>query len=222
MSNDSEYIAPRLGGIGEQIALKVRQRIYIKMMANLNPQSSWKIIDLGVTSDQSADSNFFEKLYPFKKNITAVGLESASFLETLYPGLKFILADAKELPFKNKEFDLAFCSAVIEHVGSRREQKRLIKESCRVAHISVFTTPNRFFPLEFHTLTPLIHWFPMRLFRFFLKITGRSFFSREENLNLLSEYSFETMLNDLNLSYTKHHIRLLGFKSNLVYYVYSK
>ena len=51
----------------------------------------------------------------------------------------------------------------------------------------VITTPNRLYPIEFHTKIPLIHWFPKNLHRFILEISGLNFLSKEENLNLLSK-----------------------------------
>jgi trans-aconitate methyltransferase len=218
MRVNSKYIAPRLGGLASRLAWKVRATIYQNMMHDLKPQENWSVLDVGVTSDQTEDSNFFEQLYPFKHRITAVGLEDASFLEQQFPGLHFIRADARALPFPDKSFDLAFCSAVIEHVGAKDQQLQLLSELARVSKRVVVTTPNRLYPLEFHTLTPLIHWLPAKLFRRYLEISGREFFSREENLNLLTDREMEAMFRQLQVVPIHRHHRLLGMKSNLIYY----
>lgn len=219
MEPDSQYIAPRLGGLGSRLAWKVRARIHDRMMHDLRPQESWHVLDVGVTSDQTEDSNFFERLYPYKHKITAVGLEDAIFLEKQFPGLRYVCADARKLPFADKSFDLAFCSAVIEHVGARDQQLQLLSELLRVSQRVVITTPNRLYPLEFHTLTPLIHWLPARIFRRFLKITGRAFFAKEENLNLLTSREMEAMFSQLQVDPIQRHHRLLGMRSNLIYYL---
>ncbi|KZR70113.1 Methyltransferase domain protein [Prochlorococcus marinus str. MIT 1313] len=213
----SQFIAPRLGGFAERVALRVRKKIFADAMHVCRPQSNIKILDIGVTDDESADSNFFEKLYPYPWQITAVGLEDASFLEDQYPGLVFVKADACDLPFMDKAFDFAFCSAVIEHVGSRQRQKLLILEAVRVAKVVMISTPNKWYPIEFHTLTPFLHWLPPRVFRFFLKVTGRKFFSRESNLNLLSAHCIENMCHSEHLNFSVYHQTLLGMTSNLVY-----
>jgi SAM-dependent methyltransferase len=218
-TRSSSYIAPRLGGFGPWLAWQVRVAIFKQLIEDFHPTSTWKVLDVGVTSDQTADSNFFERLYPFPASITAVGLEDASHLERDYPGLIFIKADGRHLPFENESFDLAFCSAVIEHVGSRAQQIQLLAELTRVARRVVLTTPNRYFPLEFHTLTPFLHWLPPSLFRGFLKLTGRTFFAREANLNLLSERDLDRILASLDCSYRKKPHYLLCMKSNLVYYL---
>ena len=51
----------------------------------------------------------------------------------------------------------------------------------------VITTLNRFYPIDFHTKLPLIHWLPKNIHRNLLKIVGLKYFDREENLNLLSK-----------------------------------
>jgi len=219
MKTDSDYISPRLGGLGPKLAWKIRSKIFTNLMRTLQPTSNWKVLDAGVTSDRTPDSNFFERLYPYKSMIVAVGLEDASFLEQEYPGVTFYRANACNLPFDDKTFDLAFCSAVIEHVGQRQNQLTLLRELTRVSRIAVVTTPNRYFPIEFHTLTPFLHWLPPSIFRSFLKLTGRNFFADEQNLNLLSERDLNKLIQEAGLFPKTQHEHLLGIKSNLVYYI---
>ena len=74
-----------------------------------------------------------------------------------------------------------------EHVGSLRNQIAFVQECCRVARKWVFlTTPNRWFPVEFHTVLPVVHWLPKKVFRVLMRATGYSFLAEESNLNLLS------------------------------------
>jgi len=70
-------------------------------------------------------------------------------------------ADGRELPFADGEFDRGFSNAVVEHVAGGRDGQRLfVHELCRVARRVFVTTPNRWFPLEVHTLLPFVHWLP--------------------------------------------------------------
>jgi FkbM family methyltransferase len=146
------------------------------------------VLDVGVTSDRDhAHSNFFEAWYPHKSRVTAAGIDDASFLEQLYPGMTFIQADGRNLPFDDLSFDFVHSNAVVEHVGDRAMQRRFIGELWRVARKGIFvTTPNRWFPVEFHTMLPLLHWLPPPVFRRVLAALGKDFFAAEENLNLLS------------------------------------
>ena len=69
-------------------------------------------------------------------------------------------ADGRDLPFADREFDVAFSNAVVEHVGGRTDQERFVRELCRVAKRIFVTTPNRLFPVDPHTLLPVVHWLP--------------------------------------------------------------
>lgn len=92
----------------------------------------------------------------------------------------------RRLPFKDGEFDLVFCSAVVEHVGTRAAQEHFVSEILRVGKRAFITTPNRWYPVEFHTMTPGLHWLPASIYRPLYRKLGFEFFSQEENLNLLS------------------------------------
>ena len=74
--------------------------------------------------------------------------------------MRRVIADGRELPFADGEFDAAFSNAVVEHVGPEPEQRRFVVELCRVAKRVFVSTPNRLFPLEVHTLVPFAHWLP--------------------------------------------------------------
>jgi SAM-dependent methyltransferase len=81
-----------------------------------------------------------------------------------YPGT-FVQADAAAgLPFADGEFDLAYCSSVIEHVTPAR-RGAFAAELRRVARGWFVQTPARTFPIEPHSLLPAAHWFPERLRR---------------------------------------------------------
>jgi hypothetical protein len=74
-----------LSGLAASIGLQTRKKVYKIFMDHINPNEHHKVIDVGVTPDESfAASNFFEELYPYKQNITAAGIEDASHLEKKY------------------------------------------------------------------------------------------------------------------------------------------
>ena len=81
-----------------------------------------------------------------------------------YPG-PFVLADVLDgLPFADGEFDLAYCSSVIEHVR-HGDRAAFARELRRVARGWYVQTPAYSFPIEPHALLPLAHWLPPRLRR---------------------------------------------------------
>jgi SAM-dependent methyltransferase len=77
-----------------------------------------------------------------------------------YPG-PFVQADAAAgLPFADGEFDLVYCSSVIEHVPPPRREA-FAAEIRRVGRAWFVQTPARSFPLEPHALLPFAHWLPV-------------------------------------------------------------
>lgn len=74
-----------------------------------------------------------------------------------YPG-PFVLADVLEgLPFADGEFDLAYCSSVIEHIAPA-DRAAFAAELRRVARGWYVQTPAFSFPIEPHALLPFAHW----------------------------------------------------------------
>lgn len=177
------------------------------------------ILDVGVTADDKLEaSNYLEAWYPYKDRITACGIDDASFLENKYPGVRYVRADGRSLPFEDGDFDVVHSSAVLEHVGSRQQQQAFIAELVRVARRAVFlTTPNRWFPVEFHSALPLVHWLPPRAFRAVLRMLSHDMLSREENLNLLSAGDVRRLCGGLCLrDFGVRSVRLFGWPSNLL------
>lgn len=202
---------------------QARIKMFDYFMNVMKPTETTKVLDLGVTPDQILiESNFFEKMYPYKNNLTAASIEDAKFLEEQYTGITFVLTEPdKPLPFKDNEFDILFCSAVIEHVGSKQSQKQFINECLRVSRNFFFTTPNRQFPFEFHTYIPFIHWFPQKLHQAILRAIGKKFWASTDNLNLFTPNSLLHMFPD-ELNVKMHKNKLFGLPSNLVVYGKSK
>ena len=78
--------------------------------------------------------------------------------------VQLIRADGRDLPFESQSFDWVFSNAVIEHVGSWEDQIRFANEIRRVSSKGYFvTTPNKFFPIEPHTLLPFYQFLPARI-----------------------------------------------------------
>lgn len=208
-----------------RVAARVRFRMFDLFMSEFKPTDTDEVLDLGATSDQSyQSSNHFEALYPYKNRLTAAGTDDARFLQDIYPGVRFELADALDLPFAENSFDYLHSSAVIEHVGSFANQQRMIAECLRVARKGIcLTTPNRWFPIELHTQLPLIHWLPKPWFRHILDRLGHRELAMEANLNLMteSELSGIAALHP-DWSFYFRSGRLLGLKSNIVLFATKK
>ena len=216
---NKQYNLAAPDSLAVRIATWQRRRMYRRFVECAQVSERDSILDLGVTSDRSyASSNYLEAWHPWKDRITAAGIDDASFLERQYPGVKFVYANGLELPFADRSFDVVHSAAVLEHVGSARNQAAFVRECMRVARKAVFlTTPNRWFPIEFHTLLPLAHWLPKRGFRWLLKRIGLGFFADEANLNLLSRSEMKSLVSgEEGFEVRVLSVALLGWPSNLL------
>ncbi len=150
--------------VASRVSLRSRERKLQLFLDLLAPGPETSVVDVGVTDapfgDGSSD-NFFEAMYPWPERLTAVGNTELGRFAQAFPRVQAVRADGRSLPFDDGVFDLGFSNAVVEHVaGGREGQRQFVHELCRVAQRVFVTTPNRWFPLEVHTLLPFVHWLP--------------------------------------------------------------
>jgi hypothetical protein len=218
-SLNAQYNLAAPDSLSVRVATKVRHDMFQMFMSELRPRDTDLVLDIGVTSDQSySSSNYFEALYPHKHRIVAAGLQDAAFLETLYPGVRYLRANTLDLPFPDQIFDLVHAAAVLEHVGSLRNQARMVAECLRVARRGIcLTTPNPWFPIEFHTRLPLLHWLPKSTCRRIFRRMGLAELAQEANLNLMTERELRAVTAAVTgWRFDFAGARLFGWKSNLI------
>lgn len=98
-----------------------------------------------------------------------------------YPG-PFVRADVADgLPFADGQFDLVYCSSVIEHVPPQR-RPAFAAEVRRVGRGWFVQTPARSFPIEPHSLLPAAHWLPARVRRHYWRLGATGGWERIELL----------------------------------------
>jgi SAM-dependent methyltransferase len=156
-----------LSAVAARASLWNRRRKLALFMETMRPGPKTRIVDVGVGDTGfgtepgvAASHNFFEALYPWPERITAVSDVPLPNFAREFPQVSCVTASGTDLPFEDDAFDVAFSNAVIEHVGGREEQRRFVGELCRVAPRVFVSTPNRWFPVETHTLVPIVHWLP--------------------------------------------------------------
>jgi len=89
----------------------------------------------------------------------------------LDPNVAHRVADARNLPFADRSFDIAFSNSLIEHVGDYQDQVACAREIARVGVRYYVQTPNQRFPIEPHLLVPFIHWLPLRWRKLLVRLT---------------------------------------------------
>lgn len=197
-------------------AVRARRRMFDLFLDLVPIGPTTTVVDVGVTPERRlASGNFFEAHYPWKDRITATSIEDASFLEDEYPGLRFVRTDGVRLPFDDRQFDVVFSSAVIEHVGSRERQRAFIHELLRVGKRFFIITPNRWFPLDFHTALPVLHWLPQPAHQAALRRIGKDFWASVDNLNLLDASSLSALI-PTTAQADVVRFRTAGMTSNLI------
>ena len=154
-------------GLAARASLWNRRRKFELFMRTVQPGPETRVVDVGVGDTGfgtepgiAVTHNFFEALYPWPERITAVSDVPLPNFAREFPSIRCVTASGTDLPFEDDAFDVAFSNAVIEHVGDREEQRLFVEELGRVAPRVFVSTPNRWFPVETHTLMPLVHWLP--------------------------------------------------------------
>ncbi len=188
----------------------------------LKPTSNTTILDVGFSEEEYSDTdNFLEKNYQYPENLTALGIDAPAKFIKKYPKVKVFQYDGETFPFKDRSFDICWSNAVIEHVGDRAKQINFLKEIKRVAKNGFITTPNKNFPVEVHTRTPLLHFLPKNLFDKYLCLVGKKW-ATGTYMNLLSLKDIKTLLQDSGINNYKIIQNKLLFFFTLDFVIYFK
>lgn len=184
----------QINKIINRIRLQSRENKLNQFFSLLKPVETDAILEVGITNiEYSPTDNFFIKNYPYRNKITALGIGNISTFEKTYPDVSTVSYDGRTFPFEDKQFEIVHSNAVIEHVGPFECQVFFIKEMVRVANLGMFTTPNRYFPIEQHTKIPFLHWLPKIFFDRILKLFGKSW-AANDYMYLLGFKDLEKMM----------------------------
>jgi len=194
-----------------------RNRKWKLFLERFDPQPDTTVLDVGFSDvELSETDNFIEKFYPFPAMLTALGLGPAPNFGTRYPQVKCVMYDGAEFPFDDKCFDVCWSNAVVEHVGDRNAQRNFLKEIARVSRQAFITTPNRYFPIEVHTRTPLLHLLPKPVFEGYLNLIGKGW-ATGDYMNLLSLGEIKALLKEANIAeFEIIKNKILGFSLDFV------
>jgi ubiquinone/menaquinone biosynthesis C-methylase UbiE len=205
--------------IFEKIVNDARNNFFYILKKNTKYNKNKSIIDIGTTPSVNQYQNIILSKIRNNKNVTCFSNLDCKILYKKYPNIKkIIVGDGRKNNLPDNSFDIVHSNATIEHVGSYQNQLNFIKECIRISKKNIFIqTPNRFYPIDFHTILPFIHWLPKSIHRKILQIIGLEFYSLEKNLNLLSEKDLISLCKELNISNFKIiKYKLFFMTSNLI------
>ena len=204
----------------DNIIVNKRKEIHKVIYNNLNFKNIKSVLDVGATEDNKfKSSNYLTKKFGFIKNI--FGLSDQNVKNKFYRKIfkKSITSNFSFKEYNKIKCDFVISNAVIEHVGSYAKQQKMIQNITKLSKkYFVIQTPNRYHPIEFHTKVIFIHWLPKNIFRKILKALGMVSFSKEKNLNLISEKDINKLFKKYKdvVEYKIFKINFLGFTSNFV------
>lgn len=118
-----------------------------------------RILDVG-------GSEFNWMLLRFSPNVTLLNIAVPRERESNFT---WIVAEGGYLPFRTGAFDIVYSNSVIEHLGNFENQQLFAAECQRVGLNYYVQTPNKWFFMEPHLITPFIHWMPRRIQRLLLR-----------------------------------------------------
>jgi hypothetical protein len=135
------------------LSAKFRRGRMQRFAAELGITAATRVLDIGGTPD-------CWRLLPVVPRVTLLNTPRAQ--ADLAGAESWVAGDGRALPFRDGAFDIVFSNSVIEHVGDEASQRRFAAEVARVGRAYWVQTPNRWFPVEQHLLTPFLHWLPRR------------------------------------------------------------
>ncbi|MEI9974080.1 MAG: methyltransferase domain-containing protein [Ignavibacteriota bacterium] len=137
----------------ESLSRRFRRRRMQRFVRECRIGAGTRVLDIGGTPDNWQLIDVTPRLVLLNMPRAQADLAGAA---------QWVAGDGRSLPFRDASFDVVFSNSVIEHVGDAESQQRFAREVARVGRTYWVQTPNRWFPVEQHLLTPIVHWLPKR------------------------------------------------------------
>jgi len=145
-------MAPSFADIHRPLARYFRSRRLRRFGRSFNVDEQTKVLDLGGA----------EYYWPWLEVRPRVTVANYAARDLKRVALDWVRADGRNLPFRDGAFDVVYCNSVLEHLPDEASREAMAREIERVGLGYSVQTPNRWFPLEAHTLTPAFHFLPKR------------------------------------------------------------
>ena len=133
------------------LSRRFRRRRMQRFVRECHITAETRILDIGGTPDNWQLASIQPRLVLLNMPRARAELAGAA---------QWVAGDGRALPFRDGSFDIVFSNSVIEHVGDPGDQQEFASEARRVGRGYFVQTPSRWFPIEPHLLTPLVHYLP--------------------------------------------------------------
>ena len=168
----------------------------------MSPDGETRILDVGGTP-------FNWQLLGGDYGVTLLNLRAPEDVSELDSRFSFVEGDGTRLDYPDGAFEIVFSNSVIEHLFTHEKQQLFAAELRRVGRKLWVQTPARWFPLEPHFLTPLVHYLPLRWQRRLVRnFTVLGWFTRPsqaevdqllDSLRLLTYSEFQDLFPDCRI-----------------------
>jgi hypothetical protein len=201
-------------------ANRLRERrfeLFRNLMARLKPPI--RVLDVGGTPTfwQLRGNDLPGEPSVVVLNLEPVASEDGRVTVVVGNGL-----DMREIP--DGAFDVVFSNAVIEHVETLENQRRMAAEIRRVGRRYFVQTPNKHFPLEPHFLVPGFQFLPIGLRAWLLRRMQLGWYARTADpaeaerkvrmIRLMTEREFR----DVFPGATIHREKVFGLTKSFIAY----
>ena len=143
---------------------KNRYKRYKKVMDLLEISKKDNILDVGCGNK---DRSFV--YYNVENEITGLDLYKPSEIKTKKKNFRYVKGNAKNLPFKDKQFNVVVSVGMMEHIHPEKDFIKCLKEIERVGEKYAIIVPHRYGFIEPHFQVPFWYFYPEFLKRFLIK-----------------------------------------------------
>jgi len=161
-----------------------RRQLFLELFS---PTERTTILDVGGTLGDWKD-------FPVRAAITVLNIDEAPAAQPKPANIAYCKGDGRALKFPDRSFDIVFSNSVIEHIGTAEDQGCFAAEISRVGCGVFVQTPNRWFPIEPHFVSPGVHFLPRAISRRLLPwLSIRGWFRKGDNVTV------QQLVNELRL-----------------------
>lgn len=155
--NDQRLRKPAFVSRLELRARRRRFALFLRLASTIvSPNRPMRILDVGGTRE------YWSHFDRSALGHVEIVLFNLSTQQSLLPTFTAVVGDGRDLSrYLDNQFDVVYSNSVLSLVGTFADQVRMAKEVRRVGKSYFVQTPNRFFVLDWRTLVPFFHLFPL-------------------------------------------------------------